>query len=679
MDQLVAAAPAAAADVDTRVSITFDPAASPAAPKTVSDAVTEAGQALTGLESALGACGVTVLGRARAADIAGVVRTAFDPAVRGEISRLLASGVSPALEEQLNWASAGPAGAEERWDCYQHDSGISVSYAWREAPRQNVRSDVLARLVGPGPYPKRVSLQYRPLPAAEAARTLDSEVRAAQFRSEYARRTRRDVTARDAHDQARARQAADEEARGAGVSLLGLYVTVTVTDPGQLARADRGHRGRRGGLQDPAAAPVPQPGRRIHRHLALRHLPARTRPPLPALTPGDTNDEHPSSVHPSADPGSAIPEASRARPPAEFGTAAASSAPDCHPAGPLAPANAAPPDRHQLTTPSRWLRRGGGRSATAAGPCTLAPALEYQATTTQLCGLFPFVAGSGTPGGGHSGRAASALGRGRLPRPAGVAARRAGHQPRDVRPRPARHRQVRARQAARHRSGGVRHPGAHPGRHQAGLHPAGPPPRRAGDPDRPGPGPDQPSRRRATRRGAAHHDRARRGAAPAGGPLAAPGAAAGAGHADPGNTDQQRRGSHPRPGHRPPRGPHARRHRSPTVTDVLRVIEQGPDTLRSAARADTAQRYADRVADLVFTLDLLCTGSLAGVFDGATSQPINLDAPAVSVDISAVKAAGDKLLTAAMLCTWSYGFGCVDAAAALAADRRRAAPLLPRA
>ena len=237
MDQLVAAAPAAAADVDTRVSITFDPAASPVVPKTVSDAVTEAGQTLTGLESALGACGVTVLGRARAADIAGIVRTAFDPAVRGEISRLLASGVSPALEEQLNWASAGPAGAEERWDCYQHDSGISVSYAWREAPRQNVRSDVLARLVGPGPYPKRVSLQYRPLPAAEAARTLDGEVRAAQFRSEYARRTRRDVTARDAHDQARAQQAADEEARGAGVSLLGLYVTVTVTDPAQLARA----------------------------------------------------------------------------------------------------------------------------------------------------------------------------------------------------------------------------------------------------------------------------------------------------------------------------------------------------------------------------------------------------------------------------------------------------------
>jgi len=106
---------------------------------------------------------------------------------------------------------------------------------------------------------------------------------------------------------------------------------------------------------------------------------------------------------------------------------------------------------------------------------------------------------------------------------------------------------------------------------------------------------------------------------------------------------------------------------APTVTDVLRVIEEGPDELRAAAREESAQRYAARVADLVFTLDLLCSGSLAGVFDGPTSQPIDLDAPAVSVDISEVKAAGDKLLTAALLCTWSYGFGCVDAAAALAA------------
>ena len=106
MDELVATAPAAAADVDTRVSITFDPALFPSRPGTTAAAVTETGRALPGLESALGSCGVAVLGRARAADIAGAVRTAFDPAVRGEVSRLLAAGTGPALPEQLNWASA---------------------------------------------------------------------------------------------------------------------------------------------------------------------------------------------------------------------------------------------------------------------------------------------------------------------------------------------------------------------------------------------------------------------------------------------------------------------------------------------------------------------------------------------------------------------------------------------
>jgi hypothetical protein len=104
----------------------------------------------------------------------------------------------------------------------------------------------------------------------------------------------------------------------------------------------------------------------------------------------------------------------------------------------------------------------------------------------------------------------------------------------------------------------------------------------------------------------------------------------------------------------------------PTITDVLAVIEKGPDTLRAAARTDTPATFRDQVAGLVFTLDLLASGSLAGVFDQPTSQPIDLDAPVVSVDISRVGAAGDKLLTAAMLCVWSYGFAMVDAAAALA-------------
>ncbi len=67
----VATAPAAA-DVDTRVSITFDPSAYPARPHDQRRYRRDRA-ALTGPEQAVASCGLTLLGRARAA---GIVRTA---------------------------------------------------------------------------------------------------------------------------------------------------------------------------------------------------------------------------------------------------------------------------------------------------------------------------------------------------------------------------------------------------------------------------------------------------------------------------------------------------------------------------------------------------------------------------------------------------------------------------
>jgi hypothetical protein len=107
-------------------------------------------------------------------------------------------------------------------------------------------------------------------------------------------------------------------------------------------------------------------------------------------------------------------------------------------------------------------------------------------------------------------------------------------------------------------------------------------------------------------------------------------------------------------------------HAEPTVPDVLHLIETAPQPMQAAARARSAGEYRRRVDELVATLDLLCQGSLAGVFDGPTSHPIDLHAPAVSVDISRIGAAGDTLVSAAMLCVWSYGHALVDATAVLA-------------
>ena len=76
--------------------------------------------------------------------------------------------------------------------------------------------------------------------AAVAGRMLEEQVNAAVFHEQWRRRTGRDATARDAADRAAAAHAAAEEAAGAGVVLVGLYVTVTVTDAADLPRAAAG-------------------------------------------------------------------------------------------------------------------------------------------------------------------------------------------------------------------------------------------------------------------------------------------------------------------------------------------------------------------------------------------------------------------------------------------------------
>ena len=232
LGQLVASAPAASAEVDTRVSVTFDPKRTQA--KDLTQAIAELGRILDSLAGRLGGCGVAVTGRMNAAQIAGTVRTAFDPHSRAEVSRALGQ---PDSSELLGWADAGPVHAVEHPNRYEHDGGTSITWAWQEPPRQSVHSDVLARLLAPGPYPKRVTLQYRALDSATASRVLQNEVNAAAFRAQVKQRTGRDETAHDAWDAARARQAAAEEAAGAGLCLVSLYATVTVTDPEQLPHA----------------------------------------------------------------------------------------------------------------------------------------------------------------------------------------------------------------------------------------------------------------------------------------------------------------------------------------------------------------------------------------------------------------------------------------------------------
>jgi hypothetical protein len=237
LEELILRSPAAAADVDTRVSITFDPKRSLERLPDLADQVAEVSRILVGMESALAECGVGVLGRATPAELSGIMRTAYDPVQRGEVNALLAAGDKEGADELLKWGESGPVSHDESWGEYHHDSGWSVTWSWHEAPRQQVQSNVLAPLLSPGRWPRRVTMLYRPLSAEAAARELENEVNAATIRELVRQKQGRDETARDRADNERAHQAAREEAIGAGVVRMSLYVTVTVTDLRDLPTA----------------------------------------------------------------------------------------------------------------------------------------------------------------------------------------------------------------------------------------------------------------------------------------------------------------------------------------------------------------------------------------------------------------------------------------------------------
>jgi hypothetical protein len=231
MTQVAESHRGATADISSRVTFTFQPQRARPVPQDDAERVAEVSRALAGLEGDLPLCGVASLGRATAAQWTHWLRSAYDPRSRGELARLSEAGYL------LAWADAGPVQAESLVDHYWHDSGWSVSWAMAGLPNQAVTSNVLAPLVTPGRYHRRVCITYQPFPADQAGDIVTREASGSSFRRQVRRRRGVDDTARDRADESRAIQAAEEEAAGAGVGLWAMYVTTTVEDPRTLPDA----------------------------------------------------------------------------------------------------------------------------------------------------------------------------------------------------------------------------------------------------------------------------------------------------------------------------------------------------------------------------------------------------------------------------------------------------------
>ena len=114
----------------------------------------------------------------------------------------------------------------------------------------------------------------------------------------------------------------------------------------------------------------------------------------------------------------------------------------------------------------------------------------------------------------------------------------------------------------------------------------------------------------------------------------------------------------------------AGRDNDPTIPDVLRAIDDGSDPLRkimavaprgSAGAEDLA--YAREIRDFRNTMDLLCSpdGPINGMFDRPSTFQVPKDVPAVSLSLSAIEDDSDAVVSAAMMCAWTWATSVVEA------------------
>lgn len=223
--EVVAAYPAGSSTVKAYVALAFTAAQRTGGRRrNAQEMARELAARLPGLTAGLQATGAGAAHPLSAQELCEAIRIAYDPAAAVLIDEAHAGGHTP----ELTWTDVGPAAAQATWDGYRHDSAYSCTWAMTQAPRGNVQSGVLARLLAPHRdiARKRVTLLYRPIDAARAAAIVEADLRAAEFRMTATAKP----AARDSLAVRSAAATAREEASGAGLVQFGMLVTATVDD-----------------------------------------------------------------------------------------------------------------------------------------------------------------------------------------------------------------------------------------------------------------------------------------------------------------------------------------------------------------------------------------------------------------------------------------------------------------
>ncbi len=110
-----------------------------------------------------------------------------------------------------------------------------------------------------------------------------------------------------------------------------------------------------------------------------------------------------------------------------------------------------------------------------------------------------------------------------------------------------------------------------------------------------------------------------------------------------------------------------RHHGVPVLGDLLKVLQDAPEAVRATAldRGDIDRYHAITEELEASLIGLLGNGRLGDMFSRHTTEAMHHDRP-VCFDVSSIDDSETYLQAAALLACWSYGFGAVSVAQALA-------------
>lgn len=226
VDELVRTTPRATASVAAWMSVTVDPLATVNPPQDLAEQVAEALKVVDGLD--LSGTGTDIERRCTDIDLRRLVRSAYDPSVFTARDHQF---------EELSWSECGPQAADDSWEEYAHDGGVSISWVLREMPRRPIPYSVLLPLLAPGRYQRRITIAYRVLDPYEGEAVLEREISHAHQRAQATAEVKGRAKYSQRADAQRAEQAAAQVAGGSQVVDWTLMVTTTARTTAELPAA----------------------------------------------------------------------------------------------------------------------------------------------------------------------------------------------------------------------------------------------------------------------------------------------------------------------------------------------------------------------------------------------------------------------------------------------------------